>query len=61
MTRKCDCVKCVHCKQIVKSTSIFRVSCKKYGDDKYIPSYCDKYLTEKEYIKKELEKQENKK
>jgi hypothetical protein len=56
MTRKCDCKKCIYCKQFITGTSIYRVNCERYGENAYAPSYCDKYLTEKEYIKQEINK-----
>lgn len=55
MTKKCKCEKCIHCRQIITSTSIFRVNCKKYGEDKYKPTYCDQYKTKKDLSVNELE------
>lgn len=54
MTKKCDCKKCIHCKQIITCTSVYRVNCKKYGDDRYKPTYCDKYMTKKEFVLQEI-------
>lgn len=48
MVKKCNCKKCVYCKQIFTSTNVSRINCETVGTDIVMPTYCNQYKTERE-------------